>query len=167
MLLLFFFFFSSCVFSPEHHRDQFFLSLGFLCHPLFSVPHQWELKKEETGERNVEGKTHKFCCGETWLMWALQSEHGVSAAAAVYVRAFSCFSVFLLGYSSCFSCSKHRCDFFFFFFYLFSDCSPVCWSCHRVSLVLGRFVKILQLQRSGLLKKIQSPLAVSLQIMQT
>lgn len=105
----------------------------FSCCPLFSVPHQqWELKKEETGEKNAQGKTHNFCCGETWLIWHLQAEHGVSAAAAVCPCIFLLFS-FPVGVFLLFLVQQTS----MWFFYLFSVCSPVCSNCYRVSLVLG------------------------------
>lgn len=66
-MLLHFFFFP--VFLTLNITDQFSLSLGFSCCPFLSVPHQqWELKKEEIGEKNVEGKPHNFYCDEIWLV---------------------------------------------------------------------------------------------------
>lgn len=120
--------------NPEHRRSvvpvlRFFLLLSFL-RPLSAMGSE-------------EGRRWREKCGgknPQFLLWRNLADLRFASGTQCFCSSCglrSCISLLfifiLLGYSPCFSCSKHRCDFSPFFSCLFSSVL------HGVSLALGRF----------------------------
>lgn len=146
---------------------QFFLSLGFfLLSPFLCPPSAMGIEEGRNWGEKCSGKNPQL------LLWQ-------NLADLAFTSRTWCF---------CSSCSLCPCIFMLFsfpvgifllflmqqtsvwFFFLFCVCSPVCSNCHGVSLLLDRFLVFFNLlvPKKWIIKgKKQSPLAVSLQIMQT
>lgn len=146
--------------NPEHRRSvvpvlRFFLLLSFL-RPLSAMGSEGGRKwREKCGGKNPQ-----------FLLWRNLADLRFASGTQCFCSSCglrSCISLLfifiLLGYSSCFSCSKHRCDFSPFF----PVYSPVC-SMGSAWLWVGFFFKSYHSKEVDYLEKIQSPQAVSLQI---